>query len=876
MNRLVLCLLFCYTLSACASNPGAPVTPTLPSFSPVALAQTTNAPTPTDDPGHTRTPTPEATGTPSTAQTVVPSPSPTLAAPAVLGSIELLDLAGEGRDPEALAQLQDVTYVANRGTRNLALIKQDRAAKYLELDVTPQVLAADAAGNRVYVGTYETPTLMTVENEQVVKQVAANGRVNALAVDGDALYVARDDQAVIERYDAKTLTKQTELKLPDAFAVNSLVVDAPRNRLYAGIYEEIVAVDLHNLQELFRMKVPGLYSRFAVNPKDGSIWSGAYDTASSRAYVLGYTSEGKEIARQFVGSGLTVLTFDNNDRLYALDRYRNQLFIVQTPSAQVAATISMNQAPSDAVFDAARNRVLVSNADSNNLTVVDTATAKTINTIPLAVNINALAANPERNRVYAANGSTNSIVVVENDAVIGQVPTGNNPVDLAIDPLTQRVYAAGSADGTLTVIDEATLTIVSQQVITSTLSSVAIDSFNQKLFAGSYLLDPASLEPQATLFAKGLTLDSKTIPQFERVNPALSKLYALASNGVPGSNARLTLFRFLYDAWDDPKLLGSKNGGNTTALAIDPTTNNLFATNTHPLAYNYGLDVFDAQDQLVQSLVLDTHTADMVVNPGTHHLFLAHPPTDIPVLREPAPQYNTVEILDTRTLGHVMTLSVPNAPWRLTRLQDKIYAAGQRDGVLTILGDVDQPKPPAPTPTLTPTPFPTWTPAPNVAPTATSVPNADIECSFGPPPPFAELWLKFTAALGCPTDVAADGNFAVQTFKDGYMFDDLRNPNAQKIYVLFPDQTYAVFDDTWRNGDPEQTCNEIQIPKGRFRPKRGFGKVWCDHPEVQEKLPGAVAVESGIALTVQSFERGMMWANTPSGVITLFANGTWK
>jgi hypothetical protein len=207
---------------------------------------------------------------------------------------------------------------------------------------------------------------------------------------------------------------------------------------------------------------------------------------------------------------------------------------------------------------------------------------------------------------------------------------------------------------------------------------------------------------------------------------------------------------------------------------------------------------------------------------------------------------------------------------------DKIYVAGQRDGVLTILGDAFAPRPPAPTPTLTPTPFPTWTPAPNVAPRATTAPRANVSCRFGPPPPFAELWLEYLAELGCPTDVAAEGNFAVQTFKGGYMFDDLRNPNAQKIYVLLPDQMFLVYDDTWREGDPERPCNEIQIPEGRIHPKRGFGKVWCEHPEIQKQLPGAVADEGGITLTVQDFERGMMWANTPRGVITLFQNGTWK
>jgi len=876
MNRFLFCVLLCFVSSACASNPLARATPTLPSFSPVALAQTTNAPTPTDDPRHTRTPTIAPTETPRVERTAPVLLTPTLTAPAALGQIELMNLIGEGRGPEALAQLNDTTYVANRDTENLALLKQDRVTSFVALGIAPSALAADAAHNRVVVGTYETPTLMLVENDQVVKQVAANARINALAIYGADLYVARDDDAIIERYDVNTLTKKDELKLSGAFAVNSLVIDAPRNRLYAGVYEEIVAMDLANFRELFRLAAPGFYARFAVNPKDGAVWGGAFDGASSRAYILGYAADGQELARLYTDSELQVATFDNADRLYALDRYRNQLVVVQTPAAQVVAVVALNRAPSDIALDASRNVALVSNADSDNLSVVDVAATKVVNTIPLAMNINALAANSERNRVYAASGSTNSIFVIENDKVIAQAPTGNNPVDLAVDPLTRRVYAASSADGMLTVLDETTLQVIARKFITATLTTTAVDSFHRKLFAGSYLLDPLTLEPQATFFARGIPIDSKTIPQFARVNPALSKVYALASNGIPGSNARITLYRFLYDAWTEPKLLGSSNNGNTTALALDPTTNNLYAANTHPLAFNYGLDVFDAQDQLTQSLVLHSHTADMVVNPETHHLFLAHPPTNLPVRHDPPPQFNTIEILDTRTLGHVATLDVPNAPWRLTRLGDKIYVAGQRDGVLTILGDAAAPKPPAPTPTLTLTPFPTWTPAPNSTPMQTPSADAIVTCSFGPPAPFAEAWLDYLNVLGCPTDVATEGNFAVQTFKDGYMFDDLRNPNAQKIYVLFPEGTFAVYDDTWREGDPERPCNDIPIPEGRIHPKRGFGKVWCEHPEIQAKLPGAVADESGVTLLAQDFERGAMWANTPRGVITFFADGTWK
>jgi DNA-binding beta-propeller fold protein YncE len=872
MKIFGLMLLVCVTLSACATTTLPAPTPTLPAFSPVALAQTTNAPTPTLDPRFTRTPTatPQPTSTESPATQVA-----ALDAPAVIGKIALFDLPGEGRGPAALARLGSEFYVANRDTKNLAVVQNDKAVAYITLGLTPSALVADSTRNRIYAGTSETPTLLAIENRKITNQVAADGRINALAVQGDDLYVALDNDPIIERFDAATLKKKAELRLSQGFSVGSLVVDAPRKRLYAGQYGRIVALDLENFRELFALDVPYLIAQFAVNPKDGSIWSGAYDEASSRAYVVGYTPEGKQIARLFVGADLTAAAFDDANKLYVLDRYNNQLYVVSTPGAELAATIPMNEAPSAALYDAARKVVLVSNSDSDNLAVVNVSTQRVVNIIPLAPNITALVSNPQRRRVYAASGSTNSVFVIENDKVVGQVPTGNNPVDLAIDPAANRLYVAASGDGTLTVIDEASFGIRATEFITRFLSTVAADAVNKKLFAGSYQLDPETLKPQATFFAKGLTLNSQTVPQYERVNPALQKIYAVASNGVPGSNSRLTLFRFLYDDLNDSSLLGSKNGGNTTALAIDPTTNNLYATNTHPLAYTHGLDVFDAQDNLVQSLALASRTSALVVNPETHHLFLAHALTYQPIAREPAPRDDTVEILDTRTLGIVATVNVPNAPWRMTLLDNKIYVASLHDGTLTIIGDAATQKPPAPTPTLTLTPFPTWTPAPNAPATPTAA-SVSVQCSFGPPVPFAELWLKYTTELGCPTDVAEQGNFAVQTFKDGFMFDDLRDPHAQKIYVLFPDQTYAVFADTWREGDPERPCNEIKIPEGRIHPKRGFGKVWCEHPEVQAKMPGAVADESGITLTVQNFEHGMMWANTPQGVITLFENGTWR
>lgn len=878
--KIILPMFFCALLIAC----GAPIQPPtpLPTITPLALAQTTTAPIPTHAPNASSAPT--ATFT-AVSPTTLPTPSafPTRAAPTILASFKLLDLPGEGRAPNALALVGERIYVANRDSNNIGEIRQDRVQSFISLEANPNALVPDPAHNRIYAAYYETPTLTLIENDRVVKNVTVGGRVNALALDRNDLFVALDNDAIIERYDASTLTKQAQLKLSDGFGVSDVIADAPRNRLYAAVYGKIFAVDLSSFRELFMLDAPYLYSKFAVNPNDGSIWAGAYDEKTLRAYVIGYSTDGKEIARTYVGSDLRAAAFDDANRLYVLDRFRNQVYVLQTPRAGVLATIGVNEAPSAALFDPARKIVLVTNEDSDNVSVIDAVTSKLVNTIPLANRITALAANPAGQRVYATNAANNTLYAIEGIKIVAQAPTGPNPVDLAFDSEAHRLYVANSGDGTLTVVDEKTFEIVATQFVTNFLSTVAVDSLNVKLFAGSAILDPQTFAQQDTFFARGLTLNSQTSAQYERANPVLKKLYAVASNGVPGSNARVTLYRFDYSNFGESKMLGSKNGGNTSALAIDPSTNNVYAANTHPLAYTHGLDVFDAQDNLVQSLALGSHTPALAVNPTTHHLFLAHAQTYQPYPREPRPRDDTIEILDTRTLGTVATLDVPGDPWRMTVVNDQVYAASYADGKVTIIGDAEVPPPPAPTPTSTPTLYPTWTFTPPSATARAATPSATphvvVDCVNAAPVQFVPFQDKVaevgSAELGCVRAAPLESNqFAYQPLERGFMIDDYRDGNAKKVYVFFPDGTYKIFADTFREDQEDKIC-DVPVARGLWRPKRGFGTVWCKEDEVQA-LGGGLVEEHSVRLTQQQFGNATFWFVPDRGVVIVWNDGKWQ
>lgn len=884
LSVVILLLLF-----GCGS-PAPTATRPVPTVAPIALAQTTNAPTPTRDPNApvskqtTRAATSAPTATTAPSATPAPTQTHAPAGPAVIAQFPLLELPGEGRGPDALALVEGGwVYVANQTSGNVGVIDTDHVIMFYLPDKNPSALAVNPATKTLYVAGGETPTLYQTVTGKIVQQVATGGRVNALTIDDDLIYVALDNDAKIERYDIRTLAKRDELTLSQGFGVSDVVVDKPRNRLYAAIYGKIVAIDLATFQELHTVDVPYLYAGIAVNPLDGSVWAGGYDDEFSRAFVIGYSAEGKELARTFLGGDLVAATFDDTGKLYVLDRSNNQVHVIQAPQGLPVTTIAVNEFPADAAFDATRKQVWISNEDSDNVTVVDTTDHSIVSTVPLANNITALATNPTRNRVYAVNASSNTVYVIEGTRIVGQASTGNHPIDLAVDPALNRLYVANRADGTLQIIDENTLEITASEFITRSLSTVELDTVNGKLFAASTLLNPETLERESVFFAQGLTLGSQTTPQYELADSALKKLYAIASNGVPGSNSRVTLYRFLYDDLTQSKLLGSRNGGNTSALAIDPTTNQLYATNTHPLAYTHGLDVFDAGETIVQSLSLASHTTALVVNPSTNHLFLSHAQTYQPYATQMEPRDNTVEILDTRTLGQVATLDVPNDPWRMALLGDTVYVASYRDGQITLIRDGATEQPAAPTPTLTASPYPTWTFTPAAVATGTPVPQSTVVTSGAACPIEMDGAVQAKAdsvgreRLGCPVGVAVTSDrFAVQPLetRPAIMFDDFRDESAKVVTVLFPDKSFREYPDTW-DGLVDAQCLDVNVKPGIWRPKRGFGSVWCFQPEVQA-LGGGLVEERGVTVTLQEFENGKIWAVPDVGVFVLFKDGKWE
>ena len=123
---------------------------------------------------------------------------------------------------------------------------------------------------------------------------------------------------------------------------------------------------------------------------------------------------------------------------------------------------------------------------------------------------------------------------------------------------------------------------------------------------------------------------------------------------------------------------------SVTNIALDDDAQRLYATLTD-IGGATRLKVFDALNLTpisVRYLPTHTYVNAMLVNPRTHHLFLAHG-----YYSSTTEADNTLEALDTRTMGRVSSMSVSPEPMVLADLGDRVYVASNSSTDLTVVRD---------------------------------------------------------------------------------------------------------------------------------------------------------------------------------------------
>lgn len=189
----------------------------------------------------------------------------------------------------------------------------------------------------------------------------------------------------------------------------------------------------------------------------------------------------------------------------------------------------------------------------------------------------------------------------------------------------------------------------------------------------------------------------------------------------------------------------------------------------------------------------------------------------------------------------------------------------------------------APAQTLTPATDPALTVRPAPMTTTVSVPAVVVE---GNCPVDYDLDLAgysdLIAKMGCAISPANNNSVAINEFGEGPDYDRfmLWFSDEKQIYVLFPDQTWQAYVDTWQEGQPEISCNPLNVPPtSPPLPRRGFGKLWCSVAGLQDKM-GTIDREERLCqhTVMQRFEKGKLLACFEDATVRYFRlldDGSW-
>jgi serine/threonine protein kinase len=181
---------------------------------------------------------------------------------------------------------------------------------------------------------------------------------------------------------------------------------------------------------------------------------------------------------------------------------------------------------------------------------------------------------------------------------------------------------------------------------------------------------------------------------------------------------------------------------------------------------------------------------------------------------------------------------------------------------------------PTPTATETPTAEPSFTPTPAMTDTPSPTPTRTCPEVSGP---FATLWIARRDVLGCATGAAISGQIVEQNFIGGQMV--WREPiDAGRAIVLYRNGTGRVVKHTpFVEGSPEYACLDAETPaECPPTPKRGFGLIWCDAPDVRQQLGAALDCERSYTSWLQQFEQGFALLSDNGLAYVMYNGGQWE
>jgi len=169
---------------------------------------------------------------------------------------------------------------------------------------------------------------------------------------------------------------------------------------------------------------------------------------------------------------------------------------------------------------------------------------------------------------------------------------------------------------------------------------------------------------------------------------------------------------------------------------------------------------------------------------------------------------------------------------------------------------------------------PTATPLPILTPTRIPTPTPDCPIVDGT---FSSVWASAKESIGCASGNPIEGLIVEENFEYGKMFWRDSIDTAQAL-VVFNNGTWKIFYHTpYVESSSEYTCPDANTPEQTPpTPRRGFGMMWCNIPEIRIGLGNAIDDERGYRGYMQSFENGFMIRTDYGATFIFLNNGSWQ
>ena len=197
---------------------------------------------------------------------------------------------------------------------------------------------------------------------------------------------------------------------------------------------------------------------------------------------------GKFIKRIATGKAQGVAIDSQAGKYFVSVSREKKLVIIDSKKMEKTGEVALG-GPADAlVFNPKNHCAYVGHDDANDLWVIDTHSEKLVATIPIGEGPEYVLYDSDSDRVFQNIKSNDTLLVIDpaSNTVKETWPTApaKHPHGLAFNPKTHRLFCAGQ-NGKLAIIDSTSGKVISSVDIATGIDQIAFDAGNQRIYCAS-------------------------------------------------------------------------------------------------------------------------------------------------------------------------------------------------------------------------------------------------------------------------------------------------------------------------------------------------------------------------------------------------------